>query len=651
MTPSGKKRGVWLMKIQYGNGVLVVVRARESLVHGEGEQSILSKNKRKVMVDTMRRPELVLDILKEKAGKRDYVFKGLYKNLYNPDFYLKAYGKMYAKEGNMTRGTDGQTIDGFNLELVDKLIQCLKDESYRPNPARRVYIPKKNGKKRSLGIPSFVDKLVQEVIKQILESIYEERFLDSSHGFRPNRSCHTALMQIKGKCSGVKWWIEGDIKGFFDNIEHHTLIKLLRQTIKDEKFINLIWKFLKAGYMENWSFKNTYSGTPQGGIISPILANIYLQELDRFMEDLKESLSSGKRRKNNPKYHSLNNKIWKHNKKLREQKLSEDEVKQVKNEIKELSRQREKLSSEDPMDENFRRLQYVRYADDFVVAVIGDKDFTLQIRDKISDFLNSTLKLELSIDKTLITHANCKRTSFLGYEISVGGDKKTTSSNGVVRRSIKGIPMLHLPHEKMRDFLFRNKYMIEKNGQWKACHRADLIHNDDLEILTSYNAEIRGLYEYYKLAVDVRKLSGAYNIIKTSCAMTLANKYKTSCRKIYRKFDQNGTFGVQFKTSKGRKFRPFYNEGFKTNKMPSQKNIDSQPNQMKYTARTSLEDRLLANKCEYCGEEQKCEVHHVRKLKDLKGKKKWEQYMIARKRKTLILCKSCHVKLHSGKMD
>lgn len=610
------------------------------------------------MVETMRRPELILDILKEKAGNKEYVFEGLYKNLYNPDFYLKAYGKIYAKEGHMTKGTDGKTIDGFNLELVEKLIESLKDESYRPNPAKRMYIPKKNGKKRPLGIPSFSDKLVQEVVKQILESIYEERFLDSSHGFRPKKSCHTALMEVKSKCSGVKWWIEGDIKGFFDNIEHHTLIKLLRKTIKDEKFINLIWKFLKAGYVEDWTFNKTYSGTPQGGIISPILANIYLHELDKFMEELKTTFNRGKRRKNNPEYHSLNSKIWNRNKKLREQKLSEEEAKQVKNEIKELSKQREKLSSEDPMDENFKRLQYVRYADDFVVAVIGSKEFTLQIRDEIANFLNSTLRLELSMEKTLITHANSKRISFLGYEVSVGGNKKTTSSNGIVRRSIKGIPMLHLPHEKMRDFLFRNRYMVEKNGQWKACHRANLIHNDDLEILSSYNAEIRGFYEYYKLAVDVRKLSGVHNIIKTSCAMTLANKYKTSCHKVYRKFDQNGTFGVYFKTTKGTRFRPFYNEGFKTVKIPSQRNmgllenhIDSQPNQMKYNARTSIENRLLANKCEHCGREGKCEVHHVRKLKDLKGKKKWEEFMIARNRKTLVLCRSCHVKLHAGKLD
>lgn len=611
------------------------------------------------MVDTMRKPELILDILRKHAENKDYVFEGLYKNLYNPDFFLKAYSKIYAKEGNMTEGTDGKTIDGFNLELVEKLIETLKTESYKPKPARRAHIPKKDGKLRPLGIPSFSDKLVQEVLRQILESIYEERFTDSSHGFRPERSCHTALMAIKGKCSGVRWWIEGDIKGFFDNIDHQTLINLLRRTIKDERFINLIWKFLKAGYLEDWKFNNTFSGTPQGGIISPILANIYLHELDRFMEGLQQKFSKGKRRQNNPEYHSLNNKVWNHNKKLRVRNLSEEGTKLIGNEIKELSKLREKLSSEDPMDENFKRLQYVRYADDFVVAIIGSKKDAEAIKQEIANFLRNSLKLELSMEKTLITHANSKRIAFLSYEVSIGGnEKKAKSSKGITRRSLKGIPILHLPHEKMRDFLFKKKYMVVKDGKWKATHRRDLFRNDPIEIFTTYNAEIRGFYEYYKLATDVHKLNGAYNIIKTSCAMTLANKYKTSCSKIYKKFSENGIFGVSYETKYGEKFRPFYNEGFTTVKTPTLKDIrifnidiDTKPNEMEFKSRTSLEQRLLANKCEYCGNEENCEVHHVRKLKDLKGKKKWEALMIARQRKTLILCKDCHIKLHAGKMD
>lgn len=157
------------------------------------------------------------------------------------------------------------------------MILSLKNFSYQPNPARRTYIAKAGNpkKKRPLGVPSFNDKLLQEVIRMILESIYEDTFSIHSHGFRPKRSCHTALTEVQKRFKGVKWFVEGDIKGCFDNIDHHVLVDILRRRIKDEHFLGLIWKFLKAGYVEDWKYHNTYSGTPQGSIISPILANVY----------------------------------------------------------------------------------------------------------------------------------------------------------------------------------------------------------------------------------------------------------------------------------------------------------------------------------------------------------------------------------------
>jgi group II intron reverse transcriptase/maturase len=199
----------------------------------------------------MQRAEVVLSILSQKATqKKEYVFDRLYRNLFNPDFYLLAYNNIYANEGNMTAGTDAETIDGFNINQVDALITTLRQETYRPKPVRRAYIPKKNGKRRPLGIPSFTDKLVQEVVRMLLQAIYEPVFKDSSHGFRPGRSCHTALMQIKTTCKGTNWAIEGDIEGFFDNIKHDQLLQILARRIADGRFLNLIGKFLKAGYME-----------------------------------------------------------------------------------------------------------------------------------------------------------------------------------------------------------------------------------------------------------------------------------------------------------------------------------------------------------------------------------------------------------------
>ena len=218
----------------------------------------------------------------------------------------------------MTSGIDGMTLAGFGDEVVNKLIEQIKDHSYQPNPVKRVYIPKKNGKKRPLGISSSADKLVQEVIRMILESIYEPTFSKFSHGFRHNKSCHTALLQIQHNFTGVKWFIEGDIKGYFDNIDHHILVNILRERIKDEAFIELIWKFLRAGYMENWKYNATYSGVAQGSGFSPILANLYLDKLDKYIEEYAKTFNKGKARKTNQDYWIYQSRFLRLNKKCRE---------------------------------------------------------------------------------------------------------------------------------------------------------------------------------------------------------------------------------------------------------------------------------------------------------------------------------------------
>ena len=240
----------------------------------------------------IRNSEKVFIELSKQAQDKSYQFERLYRILCNPDMYVKAYSNIYSNNGSSTHGTDSETADGFSEEKVERIIAALKDESYQAKPVRRTYIPKKNGKTRPLGIPNFYDRLLQEVCRMILEAIYEPIFSASSHGFRPNKSCHTALKQVKHTFRGANWFIEGDIKGCFDNIDHQILINLLRKRIKDERFIRLIWKFLKAGYIDNWKYHNTYSGTPQGGIISPILANVYMSELDDYVEnELKHNLT------------------------------------------------------------------------------------------------------------------------------------------------------------------------------------------------------------------------------------------------------------------------------------------------------------------------------------------------------------------------
>ena len=256
----------------------------------------------------MRSPETVLNNLSKHSSDLRYKFERLYRLLFNEDMFFLAYQRIYAKQGDMTPGTDGKTIDQMSEKRIGRLIDALKTEEYQPQPAKRVYISKKNGKKRPLGIPSFEDKLVQEVIRLILEAIYEGHFEYTSHGFRPHKSCHTALNLIQEKFTRAKWFVEGDIKGFFDNIKHDILVKILKERISDERFIRLIRKFLKAEYVEQWTFHKTFSGTPQGGIISPILANIYLDKFDKYMKMYAEQFNRGERRKIRSEYRRLNNK-------------------------------------------------------------------------------------------------------------------------------------------------------------------------------------------------------------------------------------------------------------------------------------------------------------------------------------------------------
>ncbi|WP_410991249.1 reverse transcriptase/maturase family protein, partial [Bacillus cereus] len=394
----------------------------------------------------MRSPKIVLENLASHSKKAGYKYKKLYRNLYNPLFFLEAYQNIYASEGNMTAGTDGKTIDGMSERRISELIDKLRDYSYQPKPVRRVYIPKKNGKKRPLGIPSVEDKLVQEVIKNLLESIYEPTFSKLSHGFRPEKSCHTALFQVKSTFTGSRWFIEGDIEGFFDNINHHILIHTLRKRIDDEQFIALIWKFLRAGYLEDWKFHKTFSGTPQGGILSPLLANIYLNELDNFMNQYKSTFDVGKIRRTNPTYSKIQHQINRAKKKLREAK-EKDEVreKELTNKIRELLAEREHTPQGYPMDENYKRIQYVRYADDFLIGVIGSKEDANRAKKDIANFLKSKLKLTLSEEKTLITNTRNKA-RFLGYDVKVGRDfHSKRRSDGIKTRAFSLKCELYMP--------------------------------------------------------------------------------------------------------------------------------------------------------------------------------------------------------------
>lgn len=613
----------------------------------------------------MRNPQIVLDSLKSKSSNEKYIYERLYRNLYNPEMYYLAYQNIYAKEGNMTKGVDGKTVDGMSINRIQRLVTTLKDHSYHPTPVRRTYIQKHNNpqKKRPLGIPSFDDKLLQEVVRMILESIYENSFSSHSHGFRPNRSCHTALIEVKKRFTGTKWFVEGDIRGCFDNIDHAVLIRLLRRRIKDDQFIGLIWKFLRAGYLENWVYHKTYSGTPQGSIISPILANIYLHELDRFMEHLSESFNQGIKRRRTPEYqkHVSNLQYLRDRKycKVKWEQFTPEEKQAARAEMKAVRTQMMSVPAADPMDSNYKRIVYVRYADDFLIGVIGSKKDAQDIKYAVGTFLKEELKLEMSSEKTLITHARKDKAHFLGYEIFVCNDQTPKKNkNGKTRRVMGGHVMLYVPKDKWLNKLLSYHALkitydpVTGKEVWKSTQRKQLLHLDDLEILRQYNAEIRGIYNYYKIANNATVLEKFGYIMKYSMYKTFATKYRTRVRKIRTKYLIGKDFGIHYETKSGIKVALFYNEGFRQQKDMATGQFDRIGQPYFRTNPNSLMNKLKARKCEWCGAEGvDLEIHHIRRLKDLKGKAAWERAMIARSRKTIALCVPCHDSLHAGKLD
>ena len=599
----------------------------------------------------MRNPKQVLNNLCEHSKVSGYRFERLYRNLFNEQMFYVAYQRIYAKQGNMTSGTDGKTIDQMSIQRIESLIASLKNETYQPNPAKRVYIPKKNGKKRPLGIPSFEDKLVQEVIRMMLEAIYEGYFEYTSHGFRPFKSCHTALSSIQKRFVGAKWFIEGDIKGFFDNIDHCVLIGILEERINDVRFIRLIRKFLKAGYVEHWQFNHTYSGTPQGGIISPILANIYLDKFDKFMDEYAKRFDKGNKRRVNPAYNRICNKRNSLKRKLN----AETDVKKREiliSQIRNMRTEMQQIPYGNDMDEQYRRLKYVRYADDFLIGVIGSKSDCEVIKADLAKYMQEQLKLERSEEKTLITNAQDKA-KFLGYEIYVQrSESKVKNSLGRTNRMFNGNVRLHVSTEIARNKLLAMNAMVIKqvNGKeiWWAESRGFLTSLKEEDIIAQYNLEIRGFYNYYSIANNISAVGDTFGgIMKRSCIKTLAHKHNSTMRKEWKRYREGQDFVVRYKDSKGQeKCRVLYNEGFRRKQVNDYAECDHMPNTC-FLPQASLVERLKNGVCELCGNKAPLMMHHVRTLSKLKADTEWNKLMLKKGRKTLAVCEKCNALIQS----
>ncbi|WP_221519828.1 reverse transcriptase/maturase family protein [Nonomuraea jabiensis] len=492
-----------------------------------------------------------------------------------------------------------------------------------------------SGKLRPLGLPPWSDKLVGEVIRLLLEAYYEPTFSDASHGFRPRRGCHTALRDVAHTWTGTTWFIEGDIAQCFDRLDHEVMLKILGAKIHDYRFLRLMRNMLKAGYMEDWIWNATHSGSPQGGVVSPILSNIYLHKLDEFIEQtLIPQYTQGKVRKGNRAFY----RIW--------GAMQRASKRGDRTAVRELRKQLHRIPSLDPQDPGYRRLRYVRYADDTLLGFAGPKAEAEDIKERLAQFLRDDLKLELSPDKTLITHARTGAARFLGYNITVHHDNRKVSGR---RRSLNGTVGLHVP----RTVVVAKQARYMQRG--KPARRPELLNQDDHVIISTFGSEYRGIVQYYLLAGDVFRLARLQWVMETSMLMTLANKHRSTVSKMARKYA--ATIATPHGLRKcfeariervGRKplVGRFGGIPLRQNKKTVVTDRRLPPVNIK---RKELVTRLLAGRCESCGHVDQVEVHHVARLADLgrAGERPpWADLMAARHRKTLVVCGNCHADIH-----
>lgn len=617
--------------------------------YGRSRKEVVRMNANHPLVDTVH-----------KLGTKGYVLEGIYRRMQDKNLFLHAYGNLASNAGITTPGiTRTDVAEGMSEARIDNILKALATKKYQWKPARRVYIPKANGGTRPLGIPSFSDKLVQEVLRTILEAYYEPQFRDSSHGFRPGRSCHTALQQIEATWTGTAWFIEGDIKGCFDNIDHGKLLKTLSKRIHDRQLIGFIGRMLKAGYMEDWKYHATHSGTPQGGVISPLLANIMLNELDVWIEDeLIPRYTKGQKRSPNLAWWS-HRRMYQYNK--RRYRKTGNSIYQER--AAERLKVMRSIPTQDTNDPNYRRLRYVRYADDFLLGFTGSKEEAEEIRQALGEKLRE-LGLTLNLEKTHITHARTDRAKFLGFEIATSNNNQRMrryKAHGRSYRQRTGHAKirLYVPTEVVTKYVQR----YSKNG--KPHPKISLRSASDFEIVRSYGEIYRGLANYYMPAHNVSTtLNKVQYVMLESCVRTLATKHQCKRAEIYRKYygkTSSGRKGLVVEIHNahtGKTYRAEFGEvPFKAGNWPPSV-LDRNDQYVQVYRGTDLLRRLAANKCDLCGAKTKCVVHHIRGLRDLETRRKQgkaltkaEEFAIARRRKQVVVCPECHTKIHHGRYD
>nr|YP_009686222.1 putative reverse transcriptase and intron maturase [Halamphora calidilacuna]QDR25075.1 putative reverse transcriptase and intron maturase [Halamphora calidilacuna] len=602
------------------------------------------------MDDKKLKQLFVIRRLSQKDKK--WIHRDIFRILNKDEIWILAYENIKGNKGALTPGSTSETLDGLSLQRVMNLKNEVCSEKYKFKPVKRIYIPKTDGRRRPLGLPTVNDKIVQEVIRIILEAIYEPVFVEESFGFRSGLGCHDALHHVEQKFRWIDYVIEGDIENAYPTIDHHILVNILEKRIKDSRFIRLIWKLLKCGIIEENQEIWLKTGVPQGSIVSPILANIYYQELDEHIQELKmkyETPKSEQNKQKNPAYKYFEHKIAKVTEKLRSHEPQSPERKQLAKELKQLRAERLTVNS---LKNKTIRVEYVRYADDWMVGVSGNRKLAQTIKEDISEFMIHSLKQKIHPYKTKVTDLRQGNVHFLGYDIFLPRNRPISSYKGKGVKTIRrGQPQLRfdVPVNKITKRYTERGYLKQKPKGVRPISRSFYTVLEDHVIVSHYRSIWLGLLNYYSGCTNRGRLQYIHYLLHMSCAMTLGHRHRMSCSKIFKKHgktlkvkisDTDKTVSFPYKTSWRLKERKWL-RGKKVN-LPTYSYMKN------LVSRSSLE-----LPCAICDStEAPIEMHHVKHVrKNGYRYKGFHQQMTLLNRKQIPLCKDCHQKVHSGVYD
>jgi len=596
----------------------------------------------------MKKLEKLIAVSKLSQKNPQWVHRDIFRILNKDEIWIAAYENLKGNKGALTPGVSSETMDGISLEKLKRLQSKVCSEAYKFKTVKLTYISSPNGKKRPLGLPTASDKIVQEVMRMILEAIYEPVFSELSFGFRTGLGCHNALDHVEHKFRWVDYVVEGDIEQAHPTIDHQILVNCLKKRIDDPRFIRLIWKLLGCEVLDEERILWSKTGVPQGSIVSPILANIYYHELDEFVLNLKKRLETPKSEityRKSKAYKSLEYQITKVYKEMNRFEPHSSERKKLAKTLKALRTTRLKTSG---LKEKAVRIEYVRYADDWMIGVAGNEHLPPQIKEELAIFMNNTLRRRLHSVKTKITDLRKGNAHFLGYEIFLPESRPISEYKGKGVRTIRrGQPQLRfdIPVEKITKRYAERGYLKKLKNKIRPISRASYTVLEDHVIVSHYRKVWLGLLNYYSGCTNRGRLQYIHYLLHMSCAMTLGHRHRMSCSKIFRKHGK--TLLVKIPNTKKTVSFP-YKTSWKLSERKWLRSVQVEIPAHRYAnliSRSSLD--LPCCICD--SNEGPIEMHHVKHVrKEGFRYKGFHQQMALLNRKQVPLCKNCHQKVHAG---